>query len=557
MDVPIPNKIRNIRRASEIVSVFVKFGFGDFVYATGLDRLFARWQRLFSWHSPSEEIVRLPFPARFRRVLEELGPTFIKFGQILSTRPDLLPSDWIDEFCKLQDDCPSFPFSVVEETLQKSFGNTTDSIFRSIDPTPLASASIGQTHHAVLADGTRVILKIMRPNLKKLIHSDVDVLDSLARWIEAYYPNLGFSPVDFVQEFARGIEQEIDYTVEAQSTERLRLLFVETPCVKFPHVYWHACSSEVLTTEELLGTPLSKTDIAALAPETRKQIVKTGCDAVFRQCFEYGFFHADPHPGNMFVYENGNIGFIDCGMTGHIDRKTSDLLASIFYGVVANDPDVVTHAIVDLAEIDASVSLKREFHADIAAYISKFEFLTLGRMQLGRLLYEFFDKLRKYQIRCPSDIVFLIKAIATIEGVASTIDPEFNVAQHARPYIEKLVRQKYSRKSLQKRLRNSLFAYAEMLERLPDNAERIARMLNRNKMQFRLTHEGLESIDRTIHKSSRRVSVMMLSSSLVLASSVLVLAECISPHNNYLLFTGIIAFVSAITIGTAAFLFGK
>lgn len=562
IEIPLQSTIRNIRRATEIVTVLVKFGFGDIVHASGLERLYMRGRRLFFRKTPPRSIQNLSFAARLRKAMEELGPTFIKFGQVLSTRPDLLPPDFIEEFVKFQDECTPLPFSVVKAELQKAFHGKQDEIFESIEETPLAAASIGQTHRAKLRDGTAVVVKIMRPNVRQMIRSDMEVMESLARIVETYYKNLGFSPVGLIREFAQEIEQEIDYNQEAQATERLRLLFKNVPDIKFAEIHWEACTAEVITEEEIHGTPLSKCNIDEWTVPQRKRFVRLGCDAVFRQCFEFGFFHADPHPGNLMVLPEGGIGFIDCGMTGNIDRHTSDYLASIFYGVIINDPDIVIHALTDLADVDSSISMRREFHSDVASFISKFQFMTIGRINLGRLLQEFFDRLRKYNIRCPSDIVFLIKTISTIEGVAAAIDPDFDLPAHARPYIERLVRRKYSPKSLRKRLGQTIVSYAEMIEHLPENAERMVRMFNRNRLQLRLTHEGLDTLDRTVSRASRRISAMLLSSSLVIGSSILILAQAISAEHlslqgNLLLGAGIIAFTTGIGIGICSFFFGK
>ncbi|MCL2118365.1 MAG: AarF/ABC1/UbiB kinase family protein [Planctomycetaceae bacterium] len=557
VEIPLTSTIRNIKRVTEIVSVLIRFGFGDFVHATGLDRWYARGRRFFRRRLPDPEVERLPFAARVRKVLEELGPTFIKMGQVLSTRPDLLPPDFIEEFRLLQDNCKELPFAVMQATLAADLHGREKELFASFEETPLAAGSIGQTYRARLRDGTPVVVKIMRPGVRNTIRSDMEVLEFLARWLEAHYKNLGFSPVGVVREFAQQLSQELDYHQEAESTERLRHLFADSETIGFPSVFWDATTSDVLTTEEIVGRPLSKIDLVTLSLSKRVRIVKTICDAVFRQCFQFGFFHADPHPGNLFIQDNERVVFIDCGMTGSIDRKTADLLASVFYGVALGDAELVIRAVIDLAEIDPMTAGRRDFQSDVATYIARFRATPVTRMQIGKLLQDFFEKLRKYQIHCPSDIVFLIKAITTTEGIVTAMAPGFDVIAHARPYIVRLVRRRYSPNRIRKRVTRTALAYAEMIESLPNNTDRFFRLLNRNQFQLRLTHEGLMVFDRTVTRSSKRLAVAMVSTALIIAGAILIHAEISHSFGNALLIGGCLAIAFGLFMTVTTLLFDR
>jgi len=282
VEVPLTSTFRNIKRVTEIVTVLVRFGFGDVVHAMELDRLFAKGRRFFRRRSPDPDAERLSFPARVRKVLEELGPTFIKMGQVLSTRPDLLSPDFIDEFRLLQDECRELPFATMKAVLDKSLHGKTPELFASFEETPLAAGSIGQTYRARLKDGTPVVVKIMKPGVRNTIRSDIEVLEFFARWLETQYKNIGFSPVGIVREFAHQLSRELDYHQEAEATERLRAFFLDAENIGFPRVFWEAVSSDVLTTEEVFGQPLSKINPAALPPSVRIRIVQNLCDAVFR-----------------------------------------------------------------------------------------------------------------------------------------------------------------------------------------------------------------------------------------------------------------------------------
>ena len=555
VEIPLTSTIRNIKRVTEIVSVLIRFGFGDFVHATGLDRWYARGRRLFLRRLPDPEVERLPFAARVRKVLEELGPTFVKMGQVLSTRPDLLPPDFIEEFRLLQDNCKELPFTVMKATLSEALYGRESDLFASFEETPLAAGSIGQTYRARLKDGMPVVVKIMRPGIRNTIRSDMEVLEFLARWLEAHYKNLGFSPVGVVREFAQQLSRELDYHQEAESTERLRNLFADTERIDFPRVFWDATTGAVLATEEITGQSLSKINLAMLSPSQRVRIVQTICDAVFKQCFQFGFFHADPHPGNLFIKDDESVVFIDCGMTGFIDRKTADQLASIFYGVARGDAELVIRAVVDLAEIDPILAGRRDFQSDVATYIARFRATPVSRMQIGKLLQDFFEKLRKYQIHCPSDIVFLIKAVTTTEGIVAAMAPGFDVLAYARPYIVRLVRRRFSPNRLRKRVARTALAYAEMFESLPNNTDRFFRLLNRNQFQLRLTHEGLTTFDRTITRSSKRLAVSMVSTALIISGAIMIHAECSRPFGNVLFISGglSIAFGLFMTVTTLLF----
>jgi ubiquinone biosynthesis protein len=559
VDVPIRSTIRNLRRATEIVSVLIKFGFGDFVRATGLDQLFARSKRLFSLSRKKARPVRhLPYPVRIRKVLEELGPTFIKLGQVLSTRPDIVPPELVAELKHLQDDCPQLSFESIRETLEHSFGDRFDDLFASFDEEPIAAASLGQTHRAILQDGTPVVVKVKRPGLRRLLQTDMEVLDALAHWVENHFENIGFSPVEVVQEFSNQLMQEIDYKREGQSADRLRQLFQRDPQIDFPFVYWDATTSDVLTLEEVQGTLVSKMRFENLEREERIRLVKLGARAVFRQCFEFGFFHADPHPGNLFVRPDKSICFIDCGMVGHLDQQTSNYLASIFYGVIVGETDMVIRAVTELTEADPVVTQSREFHVDVSAFITQFQHMPLGRIDMGKVLQDFFDKLRKYQIRCPSDIVFLIKAITTIEGIARSLAPEFNIFEYARPYVERLLRRRYSLAAIKKRLRKGMLSYTEFFEHFPRNADRLFDQLNRNRFQVHLQHEGLEKIDYSLLRSSRRISNAMNSAALIIGSSILILAESLTGEGNgWLFWLGVIGLIGSGAIGVFTVLFER
>ncbi len=542
----IRRTIRNIRRAREILGVLIGYGFDNIIQELNLDRLLQKGRRIFSRSVPNEEIERLPIEVRLRKALEDLGPLFIKLGQILSVRPDLVPEAWADEFRKLQDEVGPVSYDRIKLRLEQEFPGKVDKIFRKIDPAPLAAASIAQVHRAELHDGTKVVLKILRPDVESIIESDLQILAWLAEFAEERFADLGYSPVKVVEQFSDELKREIDMRQEGRATDRLRRAFEENENVSFPRVYWQASTQHVLALEEIHGTSLSKVKKQELSPETRRNIVKYGTDAVFRQCFEIGFFHADPHPGNLFLLEDGTLCFIDCGMTGHIDPRTAGQLSDLIRAVVDQDLDQVVRIVIALADADPSISDDRSFRADAWEFIARFDDVSLKNLHMGNLLQDFFDRLRKHKIRCPSDIVFLIKAITTIEGVGEWLDPEFDVVEHVNPYLNSLVRDRYGFTALRKRVQNSLIGYSQFLEELPDQARSMLLNLRKNRVTVNLEHRGLENLRNTIDHASDTIAHSVFVGSLILGSAVLLLADSVAGERGLMSIFAAFGFAIAI-----------
>lgn len=542
---PLFNTFRNIKRISEIVSVLLRFGLDDVVRYCGLESFYEQGRKLFS---RKESALDAPedssFGVRLRRALEELGPTFVKFGQILSTRSDLFAPETLAELKQLQDHCDKLPFDKIRSELDAAFPGPDGwrGVFETVDETPLAAGSIAQTHRAVLCGGERVVLKIMRPGIRSVIRSDIDVLTYLACHLESFRDNLGFSPVETVREFADQIGRELDFQNEAQSTDRLQKFFADSPNVRFPKVFWNAVAGNLLTLEEIDATPLSRLDAASLSSDDRKQIADHLFNAVFRQCFELGFFHADPHPGNLFVCPGNTVVFIDCGLTCFLDRRTADLLAGLFYGVAKDDPDIVFRSVIQLADVDPAVSARREFYADIAAYVARFRSLSFDRIHLGSVLQDFFATLRKYQVHCPSDILFFIKTICLLESDVAGLCPEFCFSEAARPYLVRLMKRRWQPTTIRRALFQSADDIGRLVSILPGEIEQGLSLFKKGRVQIRLAHEGLEHLDRTISRSGWRTANMVFGCSVMVSGAILVLADQLRPQASWLDELGLAAF---------------
>ena len=520
---PITRRIQHVQRYVQVLEVLARHGFAEVSEHLGLDRLIDRGRSILG-AAPKGTNTHVPVAERLRRVLEELGPTFVKLGQVMSTRPDLVPEEWAAEFKKLQNQVPGVEYAVIQRILDEEFPGQLKRMFRSIRKKPLAAGSMAQVHRARLRDGTRIVLKILRPNIREMTATDMEILRSLAELVEAHFGNLGYSPIEAVNEFAKELTREVDLMYEGRSTERLGLLFEDDPDIIFPKVYWKATTRNVLAMDEIEGVVLSDLTPGSLGPEDRRALVQNGARAVFKQCLEYGFFHADPHPGNLIVMPKGRIAFIDCGMTGQVDARTARQLADLVNGVVAGDLDRVIEVAGAIAGASQEKLDDRSLRADVHAIMSAFQGTPLERLDLGRVLQDFFGALRAHQIRSPADIILLIKALTTIESVGRDLDPAFDMAEFVRPYVEDLVGRRYSASAMRDRLLRSALHYVELVEELPGELRPILTQLRRNKLAVNLEHRGLDRLTRTIEHASRNISFALIIAAMFVGSSILLLA---------------------------------
>ena len=556
----IQSTIRNTRRFAEILTVLMRHGFGGFVGETGLDRLLEKGRSLIG-RATDGEVERLSLNVRLRMVLEALGPTFVKLGQILSTRPDLIPADLAEEFRSLQADAPKVSFAEIRQRLDDEFEGRVDELFTSIEETPLAAASMAQVHRAVLADGTAVVIKVLRPGIESTVESDMEILQELAKFAESHFEKEAFSPTAVVEEFSKAIRKELNLATEATSTERLGHLFADDPDITFPAVYREHSTRRALTLEEVKGRLLASITPEDLTAEERRAVVLHGTDAVFRMCMEYRFFHADPHPGNIFVLEGGRICFIDCGMTGHIDERTSQQLAQLIHGVVSGNVDGVIQTAIDLSGADHSLVYDRRLRADVSAYIQGFQAPggSLEDLQLGAMLQGFFDLLRTWKIRCPSDLVFLIKALMTIEGVGREWDPTFNLVAHVKPMLQRKVLERYRVSAVRERLFRSLASYVDIIEDLPGEVRSLLSRTRRKDFAINLHHQGLDRLSYTIDRASRTIAYGLVLAAVIMGASILILADNGKGLSGALskIGFGVLLMVAVVALGLTAINFWK
>lgn len=548
----IKRTIRNTKRFAEIIKVLSKFGFRQLVLDTGLHRLLGTAKEEIDNVSGNNS-ESLPRPVRVRMVLEELGPTFIKLGQILSTRPDLIPPEWANEFKKLQDSCQHVGFEEIHKVLALEFPGRLDLLFSSIEETALAAASIAQVHRATMKDGTSVVIKVIRPGARELIEEDMGLVESLAQLLEQYFSDLGYSPTAVAKEFSREMLKEINLVIEGQSTERLRRYFEDDDNINFPRVYWTATTRNVLTMQEVKGRLLSTVSPEELTEAERRTIVANGTDGVFKQCLRFGFFHADPHPGNIFLLPDCKLCFIDCGMTGQLDRITTDQLINLVAGVVKGDIDRLCRVVIELTDADPTVVENRDFRLELRHLTGHFQNTDLQHLNITGLLSDFFSMLQRYRIQCPGDLMLLTKALTTIEGVAEHFDPGFDVLAHVEPQIQEIVQNRHSMQAIKERVFKTVISSLALLEDLPQDLQRFLDHARHSRFTLNLELKRIEHLSERIDTSSRIMGIAMIIAALIVGSSILILADRMSREPGFIGTLGILGLILA-GFNTAGFI---
>lgn len=433
---------RDLRRLNELSGILLKYGFGDMIRRLGLAGSFEQAGKLVR-QTVDRDMVTMEPGERLRRALEEMGPTFVKLGQILATRVDLFPMDWITEFEKLQDTARPIPFEALLPRIEKSLGYPVDKAFASIDPTPLGVASIGQVHRAVTRNGEQVVLKVQKPGIRSRIQSDLRLLDQIAKLAADNSVEIRrYRPVDLVREFDRSLNRELDFSSESRNADRIRQNMKSIKWLVVPKVYWEYTSTNLSVQEFIDGIPSRQLDRIEDAGLDRKLIARRGAMVAWKMALEDGFFHADPHPGNFLILPGNRIAMLDYGMVGKLTRARQEQMVQIMRSVVMQEPEGCAAV---LASWSDGIPVKFEqMTADIEDIITRYYGIPLADLDAAALLLDITGLLRNHDLVLPSDIALLIKAIITLEGFGRVLDPSFDVMSEAEPLIKRMVRIRYS-----------------------------------------------------------------------------------------------------------------
>jgi ubiquinone biosynthesis protein len=511
--------IHSRKRYRQVFRVLVKYGFENLLEYLNLARFVARSRRLF--HRGGGKIVLLSPAERMRLAFEELGPTFIKLGQLLSTRPDVIPKSFVVEFAKLQDMVPGFSFAEVREQIRLELGGDLESLFSSFEAVPLAAASIAQVHRAVLLSGKEVVVKVRRPGVKELVETDIDVLTGLAVLAERRFPGIEiFDPVGLVKEFARTIRREMDLVREGQTIEKFAANFAGDPTLYFPVVYWEQTATGVLTLEYVNGIKVSNLEALERCGLDRRLIARHGADSFLKQVLVHGFFHGDPHPGNVFIMPGNIICLLDYGIVGRLDVQSKAFLTDFLLALVNRDVDQVISILLYSGDITDTLNT-RALKRDLSDFVDSYYEMPQQQVEVGRMLLEFIEIIAAYRITFRPDFMLLAKALMTVEGMGRDLDPEFNMIGHLRPFIETAAKEKASPGNIAKDIGSHLMAYVNFARKLPDDLKEILNRLNRNKFKIDLEHRGLDHFIRELDKSSNRLSSSLIITALIVGSSLI------------------------------------
>ncbi|HHT9105818.1 MAG TPA: ABC1 kinase family protein [Candidatus Wujingus californicus] len=521
----IGQKIRDIRRFNQILRILTKHGFGFAIQQLHLERhvigrgvIKIRMLKRFTEPQESRSV-------RLRKVLEELGPTFIKLGQILSVRPDLIPIDLCDELSKLQDQVPPFDYGDIKKQIKESLGSYPEELFSAFNSTPIAAASLGQAHQARLKTGEDVVVKVQRPDIRRTIETDIDILYTLAQLAGRYMADIKvFDPISIVNEFSKVITKEIDFTHEAHNIDKFCKNFKDSVTVRIPKVFWEYTRSKVITTEEIKGIRLNDYLNQPHSNEEKRTVALNGANAILQQIFVNGFFHADPHPGNIFILPDNVVAFVDFGIVGRLDEDSRDAIVSLLIAVSMKNARGIIKALESLGAFTEDVPI-RSFKHDINDFMERYYDIPLKQIEISTVLQQAIDSMLRYKLKIPHQFHVLFKAITTIDGVARQLDPEFNTIAHTRPFVEKLVRERHDPSRMLKDAALYSSELLDIIKIIPRDAYEILKKIKMGTLKIEFEHQGLSKFIAEMDKSSNRVSFSLVISALIIGSSLIIMAN--------------------------------
>jgi len=516
---------RNAKRLRQIVLVLVKYGLEHFFDRPSLERYSKIGKKILRVKQEDKKIKQLSLPQRARLVLEELGTTFIKLGQVLSTRPDLISPKFTEEFGKLQDQVAPFSYDKVEEQIKNELGKSTKELFVEFEKKPIAAASLSQVHKAKLPNGKIIAIKVQRPQIEKIIEADLAILFNLAKFLEKRILGIRlYQPIEIIEEFARIIKKELDFIQEGHNINKFRANFKDSQTVRVPKVYWRFTTSRVLAMEFIDGIKISEITKIKNGKFDRKKIARRGVDVVLKQIFEDGFFHGDPHPGNIFVLKNNIIVLLDCGMVGYIDEETMNNMADLLIAVVAKDTNKIIKSFVEMDIINEEMNLK-ELRTDIKEFVNKYYGVPLKQLEIGKIGEEVLEVMIRNHIKVPSELVLLIKALVTIEAIGRKLDPEFDMVSHVKPFVKKLIQKRHSPSQVWKKGADFLTDSIRLFWSLPEEFRWLVRKLKQGELNIGFRHKGLEKLINSMDKASNRFSFSIIIASLIIGSSLIIQSD--------------------------------
>lgn len=504
--------IKNVERMRDIAETAARHGFGYFFERHKLRNLLPR-RRV----EPRQLASR---GEHIRKMLEELGPTFIKFGQLMSTRPDVVPADILVELRKLQDEVQAFPTEIVYEMIEQELNLSVERLFLEFDSEPVAAASIGQVHRAVLPNGDRVIVKVQRPGAEAQIRADIDLLYQFAGLLQDYWQDIFIEPVALVDQFARTVRSELDYRVEAHNAERFQKNFADDNMVHIPRVYWQYTTGKVLTLEEMPGTQLVDLDLDAMDMFERKALVGLIAETWLKQVYIHGFFHGDPHPANILVENDGTISLIDFGMAGRLSEKDRHNIINLMLDVMNEKMERIPRRMEALG-VEFPREKEAEFVAEIRDIFNKYFGVSLEELDPVAVFRDVFGAIYRLRIKLPSQYMLLEKAAATLEGIGTQLYPQFNMFEFARPYGREFLRRRYRPDALAEQGLAEIENYFTMLKDFPGQVADALEQVRRGEVKVNFVHRNLEEFSHRLTVLTNRLVMAIIYAAIILGSSII------------------------------------
>lgn len=504
----IPRQFAGIKRFEQVLSVITKHELGFYLERIGLKK------RVFFAKKKSAR------PVELRMMFEELGASFVKLGQLLSLRPDLIPREYCDELAKLQDDCEPIPYHEVEHIIRSELSQPINKLFKSFDKKPIASASIGQVHVAKLKNNKKVAVKVMRPGIRALMQTDLEILEYLSRLFKHHIKQEYVDPEEIFDEFKRYTENELDYMKEAHVIKLFSNNFNEDKNVKIPMVYDKLTTSRVLTMEFIEGIEIREiiSHPGHYQHVDKKKLSQLIVNSIMKQIFVDGLFHADPHPGNI-IFNKGNIGFIDFGIVGRIDNEMKEKLGFLFISLLTKDTDGIVKSFIGLSLVDADVdaaALKNDISETLGAYYD----VGVDKVDMVQLFLKSLSVAKKHKIKFSRDFVLLGKTLMTLQGVSSELDHEFNLVKATHPFLVKLVKQKASASELIKNFTSEAKMLAEFIHGLPGESKKIFRTAEKADLALDSINADIRSLTKEIRIESWRLIMALLVAAFVIGASL-------------------------------------
>ncbi|HEY7987322.1 MAG TPA: AarF/UbiB family protein [Methylophilaceae bacterium] len=510
--------MRDFGRLREIARILFRYGWGDAINRMGLSGMMGR---AGSWLQPksSVDVMHLEPAVRIRLAIEELGPTFVKLGQVLATRTDLFPPKWVSEFSKLQDKVPPVPFAELLPGLEQALGRSPFEVFNNLQTEPVAAASIAQVHLAELQDGTPVVLKIRRPNIRSRIDADLRLLSHLGRLVESEMPETRrFQIGKIIGQFAKSLRKELDLSAEGKNTERFSNNFAADADIVFAKIYWEHTSEQLLVMERIIGVPGNEMARATSTGLDRSVLAKLGANAILKMVLIDGFFHADPHPGNVFYLPENRLAIIDCGMVGRITMQRRNEIADLLAALVSRDYDTLLGILISWSG-DVQVN-EAKLEADIDEFLFNYENAPLGKINFGDMLNDLTSVMRENHLSVPPDLAMLFKALITLEGLGRELDPQFHIVEHLTPFVKQVIISRYKPGILFKRGHRNVMKVLDSLVSVPRDLSKLLQDLRRGKVKIELDLKRLDHFGRQLDHSTNRLTLALVTSALIIGSSI-------------------------------------